>query len=196
MSGHPDPLPVAYAARDVDLDRAPVAQRQPPLASPGGFLEPQIEHRLVVAAAHREALEARPSGWPARTAEDALEEVAEVAAAELDAHIAKPVSGVEPLTEAGGTRNVLSGPPVGAEAVVSLSLLGVAQHLVGLGDLLEAVLGAGLLVDVRVVAAGEPPVRLSDLVFAGVPGDLERLVVVLEGDRHQGTCSGARATTT
>src|SRR5689334_20717067 len=91
LAGNPDPLPVAHAAGYVDLDRAPVAERQPPLAAAGGLLEPQIEHRLVVATPHREALEARSAGAAAPPAEDALEEVAEVTRSELDAHVVESV---------------------------------------------------------------------------------------------------------
>ena len=57
-------------------------------------------------------------------------------------------------------------PPVGAELVVLLALLGVAEHLVGLVDLLELRLG-GLVAGVHVgmVLAGELAVRLLDLLL-------------------------------
>src|SRR5918998_1689464 len=49
-----------------------------------------------------------------------------------------------------------------AAAVVGLALLGVAQHVVGLRDALEALLGARVGVRVRVIAARELAVRLLD----------------------------------
>ena len=65
-----------------------------------------------------------------------------------------------------------------AEGVVALPRLGVGQHVVGLGDLLEPLLGAGVLVDVGVVRAGQLPVRALDLVGRRVRGDAEHLVEV------------------
>ena len=65
-----------------------------------------------------------------------------------------------------------------AAAVVALALLGIAEDVVGLGDLLEALLGAGLLVRVRVVLAGELAVRLLDVLLGGLLVDPEDLVVV------------------
>src|SRR5204862_7176507 len=66
-----------------------------------------------------------------------------------------------------------------AEAVVGRALVLVLQRLVGLGDLLEALLGVRLLGDVRVVLARELAVGLLDLVVRGPARDAERLVVVL-----------------
>ena len=70
-------------------------------------------------------------------------------------------------------------------AVVLLALLGVAEDVVRLGDLLEALLGllvAGVLVGV--VLARELAVRLLDLVGRGLALDAEHLVVVLCGHRR------------
>ena len=77
-----------------------------------------------------------------------------------------------------------------AAAVVALALLGIAEDVVGLGDLLEALLGAGVLVRVRVVLARELAVGLLDLVLRGLAVDAQRLVVVTRA-RH-----GYAATTT
>src|SRR4029078_11515608 len=79
---------------------------------------------------------------------------------------------------------VLTRLPVLAEAVVELALLGVAEHLIRLGDLLEAILRARVLVDVRMVLARELPVRLADVLGARTARDAEGLVVVVEADRH------------
>ena len=93
LSGQADPLPGAHAVRDVDLEVAPIPERQPLLAAGGGFLERELERRLLVGAAKREAVGAgaptATAGASALTAEEALEEVAEVATAEVDAHVAE-----------------------------------------------------------------------------------------------------------
>ena len=74
--------------------------------------------------------------------------------------------------------------PVGAQFVVLAALVRVAEHLVGLVDLLEARLG-GLVarVDVRVDLARELAVRLLDLLLGRGLRDAERGVVVLEFHR-------------
>ena len=76
---------------------------------------------------------------------------------------------------AGAARGAAGEEPA---AVVALALLGVREHVVGLGDLLEALLRAGLLVLVRVVAARELAVRLLDVVLRRLLVDAEGLVVV------------------
>src|SRR5262249_60492114 len=66
------------------------------------------------------------------------------------------------------------------ELIVSLTLFGIGEDLVGDRDLLELLLGrlvAG--VDVRVVLARELPVGLADLVRGGGAGHAERLVGIL-----------------
>src|SRR5207249_400903 len=61
--------------------------------------------------------------------------------------------------------------------VVLLAALLVGQDVVGLGDLLETVLGVGVaLVGVRVVLAGQLAVGLLDVVLGGVLRDTEDLV--------------------
>ena len=59
--------------------------------------------------------------------------------------------------------------PVLAELVVFLAFLRVGEHLVGLVYFLELSLGrlvAG--VNVRVILAGQLPIRLLDILFSGV----------------------------
>jgi hypothetical protein len=71
-----------------------------------------------------------------------------------------------------------------AVGVVGAPRLGVGEDLVGLRELLEALLGAGVMgVDVRVVVAGEPAVGLLDLRLRRPPGHAKYLVVVALG-RH------------
>ena len=66
-----------------------------------------------------------------------------------------------------------------AERVVGAAAVGIGEHLVGLGGLLELLLGLGIvLVDVRMQLARQAPERLLDLHVAGSPVDAEDLVVV------------------
>src|SRR3954454_7629877 len=65
-----------------------------------------------------------------------------------------------------------------AAAVVALALLRIAQGVVGLGDRLEALLGPGLLVRVRVVLARELAVGLLDVLLGGLLVDPQGLVMV------------------
>src|SRR5690606_14827831 len=72
--------------------------------------------------------------------------------------------------------------------------LRVLEHLVGLGDLLEARLGLRLLADVRVELAGQLPVGLLNLLRRGGPRDVQRLVVVLELHAAPSRCRSPGAT--
>src|SRR5690606_35740914 len=65
-----------------------------------------------------------------------------------------------------------------SERVVGSTLLGIAQHLVGLADLLEARLGVGLLADVGMVLARETPVGALDLVGRRIAAYAHDRVVV------------------
>jgi hypothetical protein len=66
-----------------------------------------------------------------------------------------------------------------AEAVVGLALLGVGEHLVGLGRRLELLLGLGVVgVDVGVQLAGETAEGALHLRLGGAALDAEDLVVV------------------
>jgi hypothetical protein len=65
-----------------------------------------------------------------------------------------------------------------AEAVVELAALVVRQHLVGLDDFAEPLLGVGRVGDVRMQLACEPAERALDVVGARVARDAEELVVV------------------
>ncbi len=96
-------------------------------------------------------------------AEEAAEEVAEVEVGEVDV---------------GGTRAAVAG----AEGVVLLALVRLAQHVVGLLDLLELRLRRRVArIAVGVVLTRELAIRLLQLVGRGVLGDTERRVV---GGRH------------
>ena len=186
LPGQPDPLAVAHAARDLDLEVAPVAERQPPLAaaaasssvssSTASWSPPRIE----------KPVEARPAaaGPDARAAPNRPSKMSLKSPPPKSTRTSpKPSPLPKPCSNPPRAGHVLARPPVRAEAVVARALLGVAQDLVGLGDLLEAVLGAGLLVDVRVIFARELAVGAADVLGARVARNAQRLVVVLEGDR-------------
>ena len=74
---------------------------------------------------------------------------------------------------------ILPGLPVGAQSVISAALLRILEHFIGFADVLEARFGARLLAQVRMVFAGQPPVRLLDVIGAGIPCQAHHLVVVL-----------------
>jgi hypothetical protein len=111
-----------------------------------------------------------PRWWsrPSPVAEQAAEEVAQVAHV---LHAEGPAAGRAAAAEAAGHRTVL------ADLVVLLALVGVAEHVVGRADLLEALLRAR--VGVRVVLLGQLPVGARDLLVGGRRDDPEHLVVVL-----------------
>ena len=81
-----------------------------------------------------------------------------------------------------GGREAARPQAVVPEGVVGAAALGVGEHLVGLGRLLELLLGVWVVgVDVGMKLAGEAPERLLDLGLVGSPVDAEDLVVVALG---------------
>ena len=106
------------------------------------------------------------------------------AAAAAPAERAAAEEGVEDVAEAAAAAERVAGAAavhaLGPEACRSAApLLGVGQHLVGVGDLLEPGLGLGVAgVGVGVQLAGQAPVGPLDLVGRGVAADAEQLVVV------------------
>ena len=68
-----------------------------------------------------------------------------------------------------------------AANVVAGPLIGVAQHVVRVGDELEALGRVVSRIHIRVQLAGQAPVRLLDLIRTGVARDAEDLVVVSHG---------------
>jgi hypothetical protein len=87
-----------------------------------------------------------PKARDART-DQGLEEVAEACLAELDAD-SSGIAAPREAVEAPSSRHIVALLPVAAQLVVALALVGVAQHFVGLGDRLEALLGVLLVVEV------------------------------------------------
>ena len=128
-------------------------------------LEGQVQLRLHVGPALGPTLgRARPAGAPA---EEATEEVAEVAHV---VHAEGAAAAARHAAEAADR-------PAGADLVVLLALVGVADHVVGGADLLEALLRAG--VGVGVVLLRQLPVGARDLLVGRRRHDAEHLVVVL-----------------
>src|SRR5439155_24112261 len=72
-----------------------------------------------------------------------------------------------------------------AEAVIGAPLVAVAQDLVGLVDLLEAVRGTRLGVPVGMVVEGKLAERTADVVLRGASGDPKNLVIVALACRHE-----------
>jgi hypothetical protein len=144
-------------------------------AAEGGLLEGDLDgHPQVVAAGRPRA----PAGAAAeeRVAQDALKQVLDVDAAHAEA---ARVAGVAlPGTAAGLGRAIR----LMTDLVIAGTLLGVAQHRIGLADLLEA-LGRRRVtrIGVGVVPARELAKGALDLRLIRAAGDAEHLVVVAIG---------------
>ena len=135
----------------------------------------------------------KPSG-ASGAAEELLEEVAERGAvAEHALELVRrdrPVAEVLVALERIGPR--LSGAlpllvllPARPELVVLLPLFRIAEHLIGLVDLLESILGGLVaLVNVGVMLAGKLPEGGADLLLGGRPRNAQDRVVVLESGWH------------
>src|SRR5690606_20836082 len=152
------------------------AQRERPGDALGRLVEGQRGLGLHVGAAPR-------GRGPAPAAEQAAEQVAQPLAAARRA--GPPAGAAEQVPEVESARTGAPARPVGpaeqgAGVVVLLAALLVRQDAVGLGDLLEALLGLLVaLVGVGVVGAGELAVGGLDLVLGRRLRDSEDLVVVL-----------------
>src|ERR1035438_2755244 len=120
-----------------------------------------------------------PSGTVARAA--GRTRIGEIETAEIEMRAARLAASRRSLP--GGGSAVFG---VEAELVVHGTLLGVAEHVVGFLDVLEAVLG-GLVtgVEVRVVFASELAIGLADLLRVGFARYAEGFVVIVLGRRHR-----------
>src|SRR5207249_2595942 len=155
---------------------SPRSLRREPLSTPGGTLmlswcvrrctpEPsQLGHGFaeIVPAPHAAAAAACPAGAE-EVAEQVADDVLEVAA-EVEARAPRRA-----LLEGGVSEAVVEAPP-----------LRVGEHLVGLRDLLEALLGLVVVLGIAVgmVPEGELAVSFLDVVLARGAGHAEDLVVV------------------
>ena len=179
----PGLAPVPWQVGQVVVHR----HRQRDLRAGDRLVEGDRDLRFEVAAALGRAARRRDRGAaarPRRPAEQVGEDVAHVEASK--SKLPKPPK-PPPGPRAGRER-------AGA-AVVLLALVGVAEHVVGLGDLLEALLGLLVVgVAVGVVLARELAVGLLDLLGSRLLVDAERLVVV--GARCHVSAPWAYAATT
>src|ERR1017187_7581658 len=114
---------------------------------------------------------ARPAG-PRASAEEGIHDVAER----------------ETRRETAGASAPGRGERVGSH-VIHLPLARVGEHLIGLGDLLEPLLGLRVWIDIRMQLPGQPPVGLLDLVRTRVVPDAEDGVVIV---RHLHPYDSAR----
>ena len=149
--------------------------------------------RSAVAGTPAEA--AAEGGLTAPAAEERLEEIAEPGAAEFELDAAAVPAGLTPESAARSAaapirRRLKSARliPIRAELIVFRALLGIAQDLVGLVDLLEFLLGRGFLLrlgHIGMVLARELAEGAFDFVRAGRLRDAERLVIIPKLNRHK-----------
>ena len=177
LAGQPDFLARRHARRNLDVQGAgprtgsatgvPLRQLQlqGAVATVIGFFQRDLQrHGLALARTLEAARPAKAGASPtAQVAEQRLEEIAELAPAETAAERRSTRTSGAALP-AGRRPEFLAGPPVAAQLVVSGALFGVAQHLVGLGDLLEPLLGACFLADIGVIFTRQPAVGFFDVL--------------------------------
>src|SRR5690554_3076822 len=144
-----------------------------------------------------ESVETKPAAWPrgvrARAAKECIKEVAKIrlaAAALAPENILKPLGAAakSPPLPAGRRAKALRALvflPVLAELIVLLARLRVLEHLVGLVDLLELLLGARLLAHIRVILARKFAIRLLDLVLRSAAIDVKNLIIILKFYGHE-----------
>src|SRR5262245_29063 len=192
LAGQPDPLTVGDAGRNGDLQAARAIRAgnlDPAMHALVGLLNGQLQPELLIGPG-----DGAPVA-PAAPPEHATEEVLDVDAlhrplrAEVEPHALLPrrlptgAWSARPRSRPGpgpGLRiyPLRHLPEVVPERVIAASQLRIGQHVIRLGDLLEALLRIGRLVDVRMVGARQLPVRPLDLLRRGVTGHAERLVEI------------------
>ena len=137
------------------------------LGARGHFLQRQAQAHAHVTAflAHRRAA----GGLPAEEGAEDVAHAEPAAEQVLEVDVAAASVGAAAAGRAGNR----------AEAIVCAALLRVGQHVVGLVQLFELVLGIGRLVHVRVKLARAPTERLLDLVFGRLAGHAQNFVQIL-----------------
>src|SRR5262245_45627401 len=205
LAGEPDPLAVADTGRDVDLQRVCAVrpgQGDRAAAAAMDVLDRELDLGLLIRT--RDRTPATPGPATEEPAEQVFEvEVLDTAGAEPDlwtrsAMPSGPGTGSGTLPPATAARSGAAPgarpgfrvdtlghlAEVRAERVVPAAQLRIGEHVVCLGDLLEALLGTRVLVHIGVVRAGELPVRPLDLILSGGPRYAEHLVEVPPGRHH------------
>ena len=151
-----------------------MTERNLPFDTREGLLERDLQIVAQVRAALRSGRSLLRSAAAACAAEEHVEDVGDAVAARETAE----------TTGAGR-----AGISYGTEAIVLLTLLRVAQHLVRFVDLFELVLGRGFVgSDVGVMDPREPAVRTLDIGLGCVTFDAEHRIII---GRH-GSSSGFR----
>ena len=174
LAPQPNPLAVSDARWDPDLRLpgiGPLAQRDLPGHPVHRLGEREGELCLVVRSPLRPVAARRAAERPGAAAEQVRQQVIQpVGARELER--------VGSARARRGERIAPGGEA--ADLVVLRALVGVADHVVGGGDLLEALLGAGIVgVPVRMQLASERAVGLGDVVLGCVRRHPEGAVIVL-----------------
>ncbi len=130
----------------------------------GRLLEAQLQVVAQVSAARRTAA----AGVAPAKAEHIAEDVAELGEDVVDILEAGPAGAAPGAAEA-----------LVAEAVVDLALLGIGEHLVGLGRFLKAGLRIGIVwITIGMELHGELAISPLDFGLGGIAGDPENFVIV------------------
>ena len=173
---------------------------QPYLRAANGLPEIHVQAVFQVGAFFGSA---RRLGAAAPTAEELAEDVAKRArsgvvlsgrAARALVHVLREIESAEaharlrsrarPASRTTG-RNVIG---IKSVLIVDLPLLRIAQNVVGFLNFLEALFGRFVAgIQVGMILARQPAIRLANLVFFGVARHSQRLVVIVfAGGRHGG----------
>ena len=172
-------LPVRYALGDREVEHPAVRHGHPLLGARGGFQEVDLQRVAHVAAARGEG-PVRLS--PARAPPEEVGE--DVAEAEV---VAGPAAAGAPAERPGSARvralEAAAGLAVGVDlaAVVLLALHRIADDVVGGGDLLEPLLGGGLVdrIEIGMQLLGQLAIGAANLFVRRVARHAQHLVGVL-----------------
>lgn len=191
----PDPLSFAHAFgnRHVQLLRPGMPrlitrhQRHASRPAPREIFQGELDLGLKVGATG--GLRPSRAAAPARlrsSSKQGFEEVTEVATAKVLS------AGPCPFLPLSARRRseIHSVLPLGAELVVLLPLLRIAQNVIGFIDLFEFLLGCLLLgvgrLQVGMVLSGKLPISVLNVLLGGSPRDSQDLIVIAKFHSHTG----------
>jgi hypothetical protein len=160
------PTAIASARTRTGLAGARLRNRDRGLAAQENIVQINFEVVTEVCAAI-----CPPAGAPARKATPVPEDVSEEVAEEI-----REAAEIAEIRGAG-----LSGAcdALMAETVIASPLLGIRKHRVGLRDLLESLLGVGIVgIAIRMALERQLAIGLLELSLAAFAGDAKNLVVV------------------